>query len=304
MLDDLEEIRTFQRILALGSLTAAARDLDVSLAVVSKRLASLEQRTGHRLIHRTTRSLAPTDEGAALLPRLERVLEALDAAEGWLSEGREEPIGTLRVSAPISLGRLQVAPVLADLMQAHPRFEAELRLGDGLIDLMEARIDVAVRIGPAQDSTYVMHKLADSHRVLVASPEYLDRHGRPEIPTDLMHHEGLRSLGWGGPWRLSNKEGDEVSVHPPCRLRSDNGEVVHDWAVRGLGVMLKSAIDVSADLRLGRLEQVLPAWRSPDAPIYALMPPGRHLPRKTRLFLDALGVALRGAHVARRASPD
>ncbi len=303
MLDDLEEIRTFQRILALGSLTAAARDLDVSLAVVSKRLASLEQRAGQRLIHRTTRSLAPTDEGAALLPRLERVLEAIDAAEGWLSEGREEPIGTLRVSAPISLGRLQVAPVLGELMQAHPRFEAELRLGDGLIDLMEARIDVAVRIGPAQDSTYVMHKLADSHRVLAASPEYLDRHGRPETPADLMRHEGLRSLGWGGPWRLSTPKGEAASVQPPCRLRSDNGEVVHDWAIRGLGIMLKSAIDVSADLRLGRLEQVLPGWRSPDAPIYALMPSARHLPRKTRLFLDALGVALRTSE-ATAAKPD
>jgi DNA-binding transcriptional LysR family regulator len=295
MLDDLDEMRTFQEILRLGSLSAAARDLGVSLAVVSKRLASLERRVGQRLIHRTTRSLSPTEEGAALSLRLERVMEALQAAEGWLAEGREEPVGTLRVSAPISLGRLHVAPVLAGLAAAHPRFETELRLGDNFIDLMEARIDVAVRIGPARDSAYVMHKLADSHRVLVASPAYLDRRGRPTAPGELAVHDGLRSLGWGGPWRLSDTGGRVVEIQPPCRLRCDNGEVVHDWALAGLGVMLKSAIDVSADLRLGRLERVLPDWRSPDAPIYALIPSARHVARKTRLFLDALGAALKDA---------
>jgi LysR family transcriptional activator of dmlA len=293
MLDDLDEMRTFQRILALGSLSGAARDLAVSLAVVSKRLATLERRVGQRLIHRTTRSLSATDEGAALLPRIERVLEAVDAAEGWISEGRDEPVGTLRVSAPISLGRLQVAPVLGALVAAHPRLETELRLGDGLIDLMEARIDVAVRIGPAQDSSYVMRKLADSHRVLVASPDYLDRRGRPKTPADLAQHEGLRSIGWTGPWRLSTASGALVDIHPTCRLRSDNGEVVHDWGLQGRGIMLKSAIDVSSDLKLGRLERVLPDWRSPAAPIYALIPSARHVASKTRLFLNALGDALK-----------
>jgi LysR family transcriptional activator of dmlA len=295
MLDDLDEIRTFQRILSLGSLSAAARDLGISLAVVSKRLASLERRVGQRLIHRTTRRLSPTDEGAALLPRLERVLEAMDVAEGWISEGRDELVGTLRVSAPISLGRLHVAPVLGALTAAHPRFEAELRLGDGLIDLMEARIDVAVRIGPAQDSSYLMHKLADSYRVLAASPDYLDRRGRPATPNDLAEHDGLRSLGWDGPWRLVNADGETVDIHPSSRLRSDNGEVVHDWALKGLGIMLKSAIDVSIDLQRGRLERVLPDWRSPAAPIYALIPSARHIPRKTRLFLDAVAGALKQA---------
>jgi len=293
MLDDLDEIRTFQRILALGSLSAAARDLGVSLAVVSKRLASLERRVGQRLVLRTTRSLSPTEEGASLAPRLERVMEALDAAENWLSEGREEPIGTLRVSAPISLGRLHVAPVLATLTAAHPRFEAELRLDDGLIDLMEARIDVAVRIGPAQDSSYVRRKLADSHRILVAAPDDLGRRGRPTSPDDLAGHDGLRSLGGVGPWRLSNAAGEAVDIQLPCRLRSDNGEVVHDWSLKGMGVMLKSAIDVADDLRLGRLEHVLPDWRTPDAPIYALIPSAKHVARKTRLFLDALAEALK-----------
>jgi LysR family transcriptional activator of dmlA len=292
MLDDLDELRTFQRILMLGSLSAAARDLDISLAVVSKRLASLERKVGQRLINRTTRSLSPTDEGAALLPRIERVLEALAAAEGWLADGQDQLAGALRVSAPTSLGRLHVAPVLGALMAAHPRLEAELRLGDGLIDLMEARIDVAVRIGPAADSAYVIRKLADSRRILAASPDYLNTWGRPETPDDLKDHACLRSVGWSGPWRLTGPQDALVELRPPCRLRSDNGEVVHDWALAGLGIMLKSAVDISADLRLGRLEQVLPDWRSPDAPIYALIPSARHAPNKTRLFLEALKTAL------------
>jgi DNA-binding transcriptional LysR family regulator len=298
MLDDLDEMRSFQRILALGSLSAAARDLGVSLAVVSKRLASLERRVGQRLIHRTTRRLSPTEEGAALLARVERVMEALDAAEAWVSEGRDGPAGTLRVSAPISLGRLHVAPVLAGLTRDHPRLEAELRLGDGLIDLMEARIDVAVRIGPARDSRQVMRKLADSHRILVASPDYLDRRGRPEAPGDLADHDGLRSMGWAPIWRLANAAGETVEITPPCRLRSDNGEAVHDWALAGLGVMLKSAIDVAADLRAGRLERVLPGWSIPDAPIYALIPSARHVASKTRLFVDALAAALKATGAA------
>lgn len=295
MLDDLDELRTFQRILTGGSLSAAARDLGISLAVVSKRLASLERRVGQRLIHRTTRNLSPTEEGSALLPRIERVLEALDAAEGWVSQGRDEPTGTLRVSAPISLGRQHVSPILQELAATHLRFEAELRLSDGLIDLIDHRIDVAIRIGPARDSAYVMHKLADSHRILVASPRYLDAHGRPAAPGDLQDHEGLGSLGWTGPWRLARSGGDAIDVQPPCRLRSDNGEVIHDWALEGRGIMLKSAIDVCLDLQFGRLEQVLPDWRSPDAPIYALMPSTRYIPRKTRLFLDALDAYLKAA---------
>jgi DNA-binding transcriptional LysR family regulator len=293
MLDDLDELRTFQLILAQGSLSGAGREMGVSLAVVSKRLASLERRTGHRLIHRTTRKLAPTEEGAALNAHLEHVLEALETAEKRLRRGREELVGVLRVSAPIGLGRLHVAPVLAALTDAHPLLEVELRLGDGLIDLLEGRIDVAVRIGPAQDSAFVMHKLADSHRILVASPGYLDRKGRPNSPRQLQDHRLLRTLDWRGPWRLTGPKGEVVDVDHPSRLRTNNGEVVQDWALSGQGVTLKSAIDVDADVAAGRLEQVLPEWTSPDAPIYALLPSSAHVPQKARLFLSALGGSLR-----------
>lgn len=297
MLDDLDELRTFERILARGSLSGAARDLGVSLAVVSKRLASLERRAGQRLITRTTRRLAPTDEGVALLTHVERALEALTAGEARLRAGQDEPVGLLRVSAPISFGRLHVAPVLAELTAEHPRLEAELRLDDRLIDLLEARIDVAIRIGQPRDSTFAYRKLADGHRILVAAPAYLDRHGRPATPGDLARHAALRTIGWAPAWRLDGPDGQSVEIEPPSRLRADNGEVVADWALRGLGVMQKSEVDVASELRDGRLERVLPAWRSPDAPIYALLPAGRSPPPKSRLLVDRLAAKLKAAVV-------
>lgn len=295
MLDDLNELNTFQRILTLGSLSAAARDLGVSLAVVSKRLASLERRAGHRLIRRTTRRLAPTEDGAALLPHIDRIFEAIRGAEARLRQDADEPVGLLRVSAPTALGRLKIVPLMAKLAEAHPQLSFELLLGESLIDLFEARIDVAVRVGPAKDSSYVMHKLADSQRILVAAPEYLRQMGRPRAPRDLEHHAILRMLGWSAPWILTGPAGETTTIDLPSRMKSDNGEAVHDWALDGHGIMLKSSIDVSEDLKLGRLERVLPDWQSVEAPIYALMPTAAFVPAKARRFINELKNALRPA---------
>ncbi len=210
----------------------------------------------------------------------------------------DEPVGLLRVTAPIALGRSHVAPVLAEMTASHPRLDVELRLGDGFIDLLEARVDVAVRIGPARDSAFVMRKLADSRRILVASPDYLATRGHPRRPEDLAGHAILRTVGWAAPWAMTGPDGEVVQIDPPGRLRTDNGEVVHDWALAGHGIMMKSEIDVSADLRRRRLERVLPAWRSVDSPIYALLPSSAHVPVKVRLFLNSLARVLGAAEPA------
>jgi LysR family transcriptional activator of dmlA len=274
MLDDLNELRTFQRILACGSLSAAARDLGVGLAVVSKRLASLEQRAGNRLINRTTRRLSPTNEGLALAPHVDRMLEELAAAEARLASGWEEPHGLLRVSAPISFGRIHLIPLAAALIERYPRLDIELKLEDRVVDLTDEQIDIAVRIGQPRDSSAIMRKLADNRRILVAAPAYLnyDDHAVP--------------------WRLEGPDAAIVDFEPRCRLRANSGDAVTDWALAGQGVMLKSAIDVVKELAAGRLEQLLPDWRSAAAPIYALMPSRRHLSTKSRAFLDALSASL------------
>jgi DNA-binding transcriptional LysR family regulator len=294
VLDDLNELRTFERILALGSLSAAARDLGVGLAVVSKRLASLERRAGARLVNRTTRSLSATEDGEALLAHVESMLDALGEAEARLSSGRAEPRGALRISAPIAFGRIHVAPVAAALTQRHGALSVELKLDDRLVDLVEARIDVAVRIGPPRDSTAVMRKLADSRRILVASPAYLDAAGRPGRPAQTEGHAFLRYDDSTAPWRLVGPGGAVAEIEAPCRLRADSGNVVGDWAVAGRGIMLRSEVDVCAELEAGGLERVLPGWSSGPAPIYALFPSARHLPAKVRVFVDALAERLKG----------
>jgi LysR family transcriptional activator of dmlA len=294
MLDDLNELRTFQQILACGSLSGAAREMNVTLAVVSKRLASLERRVGQRLIHRTTRKLAATDDGLALLPYVERALEELTSAEVHLSSGEVEPRGVLRVSCTVTLGRIHVAPVAAELTARFPRLEIELRAEDRLFDLVEDRIDIAIHLGMLPDNSYVMRKLADNQRILVASPGYLDRHGRPLTPEELHEHACLRWHDGKIPWLLQGPDGETAEIETRSQLRSNNGDVVQEWARAGLGIMLKSRVDLVEDLAAGRFERVLPAWHGTDAPVCALMASRRHLTVRAQVFLDALTRRLAG----------
>ena len=288
MLDDLNELKTFRAILTEGSLSGAARRLGVTLAVVSKRLATLEGRAGVRLISRTTRRLSPTEDGARLLVDVSRALEAIEVAEGRLADGRDEPAGTLRVSAPIAFGRRCVAPMLGRVAANHPRLAVVLELDDRVVDLVGEGLDVAIRIGAPADSTAKMRKLADNRRILVAAPGYLDRAGRPASPQDATQHMFLRYGTSVAPWRLHGPGGKMFDLAASARLRVDDGEVVHDWALAGHGIMLKSEVDVAEDLGTGRLEHVLPGWHGGDAPVVALYPNAEHQPLKLRAFLDEL----------------
>ncbi|KLD73278.1 LysR family transcriptional regulator, partial [Xanthomonas hyacinthi DSM 19077] len=288
MLDDLNELKTLRAILAEGSLSAAARRLGVTLAVVSKRLATLESRVGVRLIQRTTRSLSATDEGARLLADVVQALETLEGAEGRLAGGRNEPAGTLRISAPIAFGRRFVAPALGRLAARYPGLAVALELDDRVVDLVGEGLDVAIRIGALADSSAMMRKLADNRRILVAAPAYLDRAGRPATPGDAKAHAFLRYGAAIEPWRLHGPGGATAHLAAHARLRVDDGDVVHGWARDGLGIMLKSEIDVAEDLATGRLERVLLDWDGGEAPIVALYPSALHLPLKTRVLLDEL----------------
>ena len=288
MLDDIAELRTFVRIVATGSLSAAGREMDLALSVVSKRLAMLERRTDARLIARSTRHLALTDEGRALYERAQRILAEVDEAEAALTHGRVEPQGVLRVSAPVALGRAHVGPVCGELVRAYPKLSIELALTDRLVALIDEGMDVVVRIGAPKDSGLVMRKLVDNHRVVVGAPDYLERRGAPQAPADLEDHDCLHYGGAGTHWRLVGPGGQSVEVRAASRLRSDNGEVAHDWALAGCGLILKSWVDVEPDLSTGRLVRVLPAWRSDAAPVCALFPSNRQLPTRVRLFLDAM----------------
>jgi DNA-binding transcriptional LysR family regulator len=288
MLDDIKELRTFVSIVGAGSLSAAARELDLALSVVSKRLASLERRTGVRLIARSTRRFALTEEGQNLYERAQRILAEIDAAEAVLTSGHAEPQGLLRVSAPIAFGRVHVGPVCRELVSAHPRISIDLRLTDRMVDLIEEGIDVVVRIGPPKDSRLVMRKLIDDYRIVVGAPEYLEQRGMPITPADLEGHDCVHYRGVGTQWRLVGPRGQATEVRATSRLRSNSGQIALDWALAGGGLVMNSWVDVEPDLRTGRLVHVLPGWRSDPAPVCALFPSSRQLPSRVRLFVDAM----------------
>jgi DNA-binding transcriptional LysR family regulator len=288
MLDDIAELRTFVGIVGAGSLSAAAREMELALSVVSKRLASLERRAETRLIARNTRRLALTEEGQALYERAQRILAEVDEAEAVLTSGRVQPQGLLRVSAPVAFGRAHVGPVCRDLVLAYPKISIDLVLTDRMVDLIDEGIDVVVRIGPPKDSRLVLRKLIDGYRIVVGAPEYLERRGTPMTPADLEGHECVHYRGVGTHWRLVDAGGQAIEVRAASRLRSNSGQVALDWALAGCGLVMNSWVDVAADLRTGRLVHVLPKWRSDPAPVCALFPSSRQLSSRVRLFVDAM----------------
>ena len=288
MLDDIKELRTFVNIVGAESLSAAARDMNLALSVVSKRLASLERRAEARLIARNTRRLALTEEGQNLYERAQRILAEVDEAEAVLASGRVEPQGLLRVSAPVALGRAHVSPVCRNLVLAYPKISIDLVLTDRLVELIDEGIDVVVRIGPPKNSRLVMRKLIDDYRVVVGAPEYLEHRGTPMTPADLDGHDCVHYRGVGTHWRLVGSGGQAIEVRASSRLRSNSGQVVLDWALAGCGLAMNSWVDVEPDLRAGRLVHVLPEWRSDPAPVCVLFPSSRQLPSRVRLFIDAM----------------
>jgi DNA-binding transcriptional LysR family regulator len=288
MLDNISELRTFVSIVAAGSLSAAAREMELALSVVSKRLASLEHRAEVRLIARSTRRFALTAEGQDLYERAQRILAEIDDAEAILTSGRVEPQGLLRVSAPVAFGRAHVGPVCRHFVSAHPKTSIDLRLTDRMVDLIEEGVDVVIRIGPPKDSGLVLRKLIDDYRIVVGAPEYLERRGAPMTPADLENHDCVHYRGVGTHWRLVGSDGQAIEVRAFSRLRSNSGQVALDWALAGCGLVMNSWVDVEPDLRAGRLIHVLRDWHSDPAPVCALFPSNRQLPSRMRLFVDAM----------------
>ena len=289
--DRIGDLGLFLRVLDLGSISAAARSLDLSPAVASQRLKRLERALGVRLLHRTTRRLHPTPEGAALAEQGRELVEDLEALTSGLRRSAAEVTGTLRVTTPASFGRLYVSPLLPEFLAAHPQLRVCIDLSDRALDLVGTGFDLAIRIGVLDDSTLVARKLAANHRVLCAAPGYLRRHGEPRTPGDLERHECILLAGSRGPqdtWRLRDRDGRETAVRVRGRLESNFGEVTRDAAVAGLGIAVHSTWHVCEDLRAGRLQRVLPDHAVADSGIYAVMPQRRLVPPRVRAFTEFL----------------
>jgi len=282
----------FSKVVQGGSLSAAARELGISPAVVSRTLAAMEARLGVRLINRTTRSLHLTDEGASYYETCSRILAEIEEADAAAAARRVEPQGMLRVALPASFGLNHIAPLIPRFAERYPKVQLALSLSDRSVNLVEEGFDLAIRIAELKDSALAARKLAPNRRVVCASPAYLRQHDEPKTPQDLAKHNCLIATweqGMAMNWEYKSPVGKRGSVRVTGRYACDNWEVLREWAVAGLGVALKSTWDVRKHLEDGSLVPLLPGYDfSSDVGIYAVYPHRRHLPAKTRVFIDFL----------------
>jgi len=283
------EIATFVEVVARGSLSAAARAEGIAPAMIGRRLDALESRLGVKLLQRTTRRLALTDEGAAFLEDCQRILAEMEEAEAAVSERSAHAKGHLLVSAPAGFGRRHVAPLLPSFLAEHRDVTVNLNLNDRVVDVVGEGVDVAIRIASLGDSNLVGVKLADNARVVVASPAYLKRHGRPQNLDDLARHNCLAissegsQRGWT--FRDHNKT---VTLKVAGNMVCNDGEVLLDWALDGKGLAWRSMWEVGTQIAAGKLETVLDAYTAPGNDIHAVFAQRRHLPLRIRAFVDFL----------------
>ena len=290
-MDRVGDLALFLRVLDLGSITAAAHSLDLSVAVASQRLKRLENELGVRLLHRTTRRLHPTPEGAALAEQGRVLVEELETLGAGLREAAQEIAGTLRMTMSASFGRQYVSPRLPAFLARHPKLRLSIHLSDNVVDLVSEGFDLAIRIGALDDSRLVARRIAPNRRVVCASPDYLRRRGRPRTPGELADHDCLLLFGRGGRqdvWRLGTPTGGEVAVRVQGRLESNFGEVLRDASLAGEGIVIHSLWHVADDLRAGRLEVVLPDYPLATTAISAVMPQRRLVPPRVRAFTEFL----------------
>jgi DNA-binding transcriptional LysR family regulator len=288
-IDNLPGLVAFERTVALGSLTAAAGELGLSLAVVSKRLASFEQRMGVRLINRSTRRLAVTDAGKLLYSYAVRVVTELAQARDALARQRREISGLLRITAPHGFGRRRLVPLLAQFSASHPQLRIQLHLSDHVLDLIGGGFDIAIRYGELRDSGLVARELIHNRRILCASPDYLRIRGQPQRLADLARHRCI--VTGASPvteWRFGNRRHSpamRITGHIVC----NDGEAAQAMALEGMGIVLKSIWDVADDLQSGRLVQVLPKHAVSEAPLNAVYLRGHNRVPRVRAFIDYLG---------------
>lgn len=298
-----EELHFFCTLGAASSLSAAARELNISTAAVSKRLAAMEQRLGVVLVSRTTRRMGLTPEGELYLQQARRILAELQDLEQLVSGTRGTPSGLLRVNATLGFGRSHVAPVLSRFARLYPEVEVQLQLSVNPPVLSEDRYDVCIRFGAPPDARVVARRLAANRRLLVAAPAYLARAGTPQSPQDLARHAciGIRQGDEAyGVWRLTPARGagraSEVTVKTRGPLSTNDGEIAVNWALDGHGILLRAEWDVARYLRSGRLVEVLPDHHAPPADIYAVVPQ-RHLgAARVRVFVDFIAERLNHAN--------
>lgn len=290
--EDVGAFVVFARVVEQESFTGAAQMLGVSKSAVSKQVAKLEESLGVRLLNRTTRKIQVTEAGHVFYERCRRIADEVEEARAAVSSLQTSPRGVLRVNAPVSYGLLHLGRLLPDFMARYPDLQVDLSLSDRKVDLLEEGVDVAVRIGQLTDSSLIAKKITEFPRIVVASPSYWDAHGRPAKPDDLTAHNCFiyTYLPQGDQWLFRDPEsGAAVSTRVTGSLSANNGDALLQAAERGLGVYWMPSFFLDRQIEDGVLEEVLQEYRADPVGLYAIFPHSRHLPTKTRAFIDFLG---------------
>ena len=289
-MDRLKQIETFVSVATKGSLTAAAHAEGVAPAVIGRRIDALEERLGVKLLVRTTRRITLTHEGSAFLEDCQRLLMELANAEASVSEGGVKASGHLRITAPAGFGRRHVAPLVPAFVERHGEVSVSLNLSDRVVDIVNEGFDCAVRVGDLADSSLVSVRLAENRRLCVAAPDYLRRRGTPKTPAELSRHECLtlssdasQTRGWA-----FVIDGQLTHLRPNGRIDCSDGQVLHDWCRRGLGIAWRSSWEVEQEVSDGTLAVVLAEFDAPPNGIYAVFAQRKHLPLRVRLWIDFL----------------
>lgn len=283
-----EELTAFVAVVENNGFSGAARVLGRNATVISRRIQQLETQLGTRLLARSTRHVALTEAGELFYGRVRRLLDDMRGARLEVSEFAEAPRGLLRISLPVTYGRRWIVPGIKDFIVAFPGIKLDLRFTDRMTDLIAENIDMAVRVGQLTDSALISRTITRFGYQLVASPDYLRQNPAPRRPEDLSAHSCLKFIsGAGKPeWVLTDGSAS-ATVRPDGPLQSDNSEALLQATLNGLGIALVPEWLAAAEIHEGKLQRVLPEWQgNKKGGVYAIMPPGRLIPAKTRAFLE------------------
>jgi DNA-binding transcriptional LysR family regulator len=284
----IEGIAAFVAVVEAGSVSEAARRLRLSKSVVSERLAELEKSLGGMLLHRTTRKLTLTEDGTVFLGRAARIVREIEEAAADMAERRGTLSGPIRIAAPVTFGRMHLGPALYPFLAEHPEIELTLDIDDRRVDAASDGYDAIIRNGPIADSRLVAWKLARSRRLLCASPDYLARQGIPSSLADLNSHRGIFYTNRGvADWRFQTPDG-AIVVRAKLALGINNGDVLRDAAIAGLGIALLPAFIAGPAIREGRLAEIDVGHRPEAEFIYMAHPEGRNPSAKLRAIADHL----------------
>lgn len=291
-MDRIGAMRLFVRVAESGSFSAVAQQLGVARSVVTRQVAALEAGLGVKLIARSTRRLALTSAGAVYLEKCRVILNLVEAAETEVAAERLTPRGRIRLSAPLSFGIRHLAPLLLDFAELHPEVELDMDYSDRRSNLFEEGLDLAIRIARRLEPGDVARRIGAGRLLVVAAPDYLTRHGEPRHPAELVHHACLGYTATSSPTWEFVVDGQPRAFPVRARLLANNGDVLLQAAMRGLGLAYEPDFIAADAVAAGQLRQVLTDFPIPDLGIHAVLPGNRHIPHRVRVLIDFLAARL------------